>query len=150
MRWLARATRHSRSSCSSLRMPDQDPASRVTVVIPAKDEEGLIVEIIDSVRPYADEILVVDGHSKDRTKELAIGCGARVIQDNGHGKGEAVRLAIHAAITGIVVFIDADGSRRSRRDSRIWSSARAGKAAATNCTARCRNSSATSGRRSSC
>jgi glycosyltransferase involved in cell wall biosynthesis len=91
-------------------MPDQDPASRVTVVIPAKDEEGLIVEIIDSVRPYADEILVVDGHSKDRTRELAIGSGARVIQDNGHGKGEAVRLAIHAATTGIVVFIDADGS----------------------------------------
>ena len=84
--------------------------TRVTVVIPAKDEEGLIGEIIESVRPYADEVLVVDGHSRDRTRDIALEHGARVIQDNGRGKGEALRLAIDAATTGIVVFIDADGS----------------------------------------
>ena len=84
--------------------------TRVTVVIPAKDEEGLIGEIIESVRPYADEVLVVDGHSRDRTRDIAIEHGARVIQDNGRGKGEALRLSIDAATTGIVVFIDADGS----------------------------------------
>ena len=85
-------------------------ASRVTVVIPAKDEEGLIGEIIDAVRPYADEVLVVDGHSHDRTRDIAIEHGARVIQDNGRGKGEALRLALAQATTEIVVFIDADGS----------------------------------------
>jgi dolichol-phosphate mannosyltransferase len=84
--------------------------TRVTVVIPAKDEEGLIGEIIESVRPYADEVLVVDGHSRDRTRDIALEHGARVIQDNGRGKGEALRLSIGAATTGIVVFIDADGS----------------------------------------
>jgi glycosyltransferase involved in cell wall biosynthesis len=84
--------------------------TRVTVVIPAKDEEGLIGEIIESVRPYADEVLVVDGHSRDRTRDIALEHGARVIQDNGRGKGEALRLSISAATTGIVVFIDADGS----------------------------------------
>jgi glycosyltransferase involved in cell wall biosynthesis len=88
--------------------------TRVTVVIPAKDEEGLIGEIIESVRPYADEVLVVDGHSRDRTRDIAIEHGARVIQDNGRGKGEALRLAIDAATTGIVVFIDADGSHDPR------------------------------------
>ncbi len=88
--------------------------SRVTVVIPAKDEEGLIGEIVDSVRPFADEILVVDGHSRDRTRDLAIEHGARVIQDNGRGKGEALRLSIAAATTGILVFIDADGSHDPR------------------------------------
>jgi len=109
-------------------MPDQDPDSRVTVAIPAKDEEGLIIEIIDSVRPYADEILVVDGHSKDRTRELAIGCGARVIQDNGYGKGEAVRLAIRAATTGIVVFIDADGSHDPTDIPKLVAPIKAGRA----------------------
>ena len=84
--------------------------SRVTVVIPAKDEEGLIGEIVDAVKPYADEVLVVDGHSKDRTRAIALEHGARVIQDNGRGKGEALRLSFDAVTTGIVVFIDADGS----------------------------------------
>ena len=86
------------------------PDSRVTVVIPAKDEEGLIGEIVDAVKPHADEVLVIDGHSKDRTREIAIAHGARVIQDNGRGKGEALRMSLDAATTGIVVFIDADGS----------------------------------------
>jgi dolichol-phosphate mannosyltransferase len=88
--------------------------TRVTVVIPAKDEEGLIGEIVDSVRPYADEVLVIDGHSRDRTSAIAAEHGARVIQDNGQGKGEAMRLAISAATTGIIVFIDADGSHDPR------------------------------------
>jgi dolichol-phosphate hexosyltransferase len=84
--------------------------ARVTVVIPAKDEEGILGSIIDDVRPHADEVLVVDGRSRDRSAEIARSRGARVIVDNGRGKGEALRLAIAAATTGIVVFIDADGS----------------------------------------
>jgi glycosyltransferase involved in cell wall biosynthesis len=86
------------------------PESRVTVVIPAKDEEGLIGEIVDAVRPYADEVLVVDGHSKDRTPQIATEHGARVIRDNGRGKGEALRLSFEQASHDILVFIDADGS----------------------------------------
>ena len=86
------------------------PDSRVTVVIPAKDEEGLIGEIVDAVKRHADEVLVIDGHSKDRTREIAIEHGARVIQDHGRGKGDALRMSFDAATTGIVVFIDADGS----------------------------------------
>ncbi len=85
-------------------------ASRVTVVIPTKDEEGLIGEIVDAVTPYADEVLVVDGHSRDRTREIAVDRGARVIMDRGRGKGDALRLALHEAAMEIVVFIDADGS----------------------------------------
>lgn len=83
---------------------------RVTVVIPTRDEEGLIGEIVDAVRTYADEILVVDGHSKDRTRDIAAEHGARVILDHGKGKGEALRLALVEAKHEIVCFIDADGS----------------------------------------
>ncbi|PWT80969.1 MAG: hypothetical protein C5B57_11375 [Blastocatellia bacterium] len=90
------------------------PDARVTVVIPAKDEEGLIAEIVEAVKPYTDDVLVVDGHSRDRTREIAIQHGARVIQDNGRGKGEALRLSIEAATTDILVFIDADGSHEPR------------------------------------
>jgi len=89
-------------------------ASRVTVVVPAKDEEGLIGEIVDSVKSYADEVLVVDGHSRDRTAAIAVEHGARVIQDHGRGKGEALRLSIAEASSDILVFIDADGSHDPR------------------------------------
>ena len=84
--------------------------SRVTVVIPTKNEEGLIGEIVDSVRPYADEIFVIDGHSTDRTREVAIEHGARVELDGGKGKGEALRRSLDSSTGDIVVFIDADGS----------------------------------------
>ena len=62
------------------------------------------------MRPHADEMLVVDGHSRDRTPHIAASLGARVIVDGGLGKGQALRMAIEAATTGILVFIDADGS----------------------------------------
>jgi dolichol-phosphate mannosyltransferase len=82
----------------------------ITVVVPTRDEEGLIGEIVDSVRQYADEVLVVDGHSRDRTREIAAEHNARVILDRGKGKGDALRLAFDEAKGDIVVFIDADGS----------------------------------------
>jgi glycosyltransferase involved in cell wall biosynthesis len=81
----------------------------VTVVIPTRNEEGLIGEIVDSVRPYG-EVLVVDGHSTDRTREIAQQHGARVALDGGRGKGQAIRQALRETTTDIVVFIDADGS----------------------------------------
>jgi glycosyltransferase involved in cell wall biosynthesis len=90
------------------------PTSRISVVIPTRDEEGLVGEIVDSVRPYADEILVVDGHSRDRTRDIALEHGARVVLDRGKGKGDALRLALDEAAGDIVVFIDADGSHEPR------------------------------------
>jgi glycosyltransferase involved in cell wall biosynthesis len=84
-------------------------AASVTVVIPTKNEEGLIGEIVDSVRAYG-EVLVIDGHSTDATRKVAEAHGARVVLDGGRGKGQAIRQAFQDATTDIVVFIDADGS----------------------------------------
>ena len=88
--------------------------SRISVVIPTRDEEGLVGEIVDSVRPYADEVLVVDGHSRDRTREIAIEHGARVVLDHGRGKGEALRMTFDEAVGDVIVFIDADGSHEPK------------------------------------
>ena len=84
-------------------------APTVTVVIPAKNEAGLIGEIVDAVRPYGD-VLVMDGHSTDQTAEIARAHGARVVRDGGRGKGQAMRQSLHETASDIVVFIDADGS----------------------------------------
>jgi len=104
------------------------PAARATVVIPAKDEEGIVGSIVDACRPHADEVVVVDGHSRDRTRDIAIEHGARVIEDNGRGKGDALRVAIAAATTEIVVFIDADGSHEPADIPKLVEPIRAGRA----------------------
>ncbi len=84
-------------------------APTVTVVVPSKNEAGLIGEIVDAVRPYGD-VLVVDGHSTDETREIATAHGARVVLDGGRGKGQAIRQSLGETTSDIVVFIDADGS----------------------------------------
>lgn len=82
----------------------------VTLVIPAKNEAENICEVIDRAIPYCDELIVVDGHSTDDTRELAESYGARIVLDNKKGKGDAIRVGADAATHNIVVFMDADGS----------------------------------------
>ena len=85
-----------------------------TIVVPARDEEATIGEVLQQLVGMTDDLIVVDGHSSDRTAEIAAQCGARVIQDNRRGKGDAVRVGLHAARHPITVFIDADGSHNER------------------------------------
>lgn len=82
----------------------------VSLIICAKNEAGGIQQVIASVKPYSDEILVIDGHSTDGTAGLAAASGARVYLDNGKGKGDAYRAGIEKATGDVLVFIDADGS----------------------------------------
>jgi dolichol-phosphate mannosyltransferase len=88
--------------------PPGDP--RITLVIPAKNESASIGEVIARAKPYVDEILVVDGHSTDGTREVSKALGARVISDNGKGKGDGIRVGIREARGDILVFMDADES----------------------------------------
>lgn len=88
-------------------------SSPITIVIPARDEEGIISSMIEASRPHG-HVLVVDGHSRDRTREVAAACGAEVILDGGRGKGEALRRSIAHVKAGIIVFLDADGSHDAR------------------------------------
>ena len=81
---------------------------RISICIPAKDEAATIEEVIDRSRPHGDEIFVVDGHSKDQTRELAEAMGVPVYLEAGLGKGCAVREAVARATGDILVTIDAD------------------------------------------
>lgn len=81
-----------------------------SIVVPARNEEGTIGEVLRGVRDMTDDLIVVDGHSTDRTIAIAREYSATVVQDNGRGKGDAVRVGLETARHPITVFIDADGS----------------------------------------
>lgn len=84
---------------------------KVTVIIPCKNEERTIGEIIDRCKPFADEIVIaLSKNSSDDSEKIAREKGCRVLVDNGKGKGAGMRLAIKEIETDIMVFFDADGS----------------------------------------
>ena len=44
---------------------------KISVIIPALNEEMTIASVISSVKPFCDELIVVDGQSIDRTENIA-------------------------------------------------------------------------------
>jgi len=68
-----------------------------SIVIAARNEEETIGEVLRGIRNLTDDLIVVDGHSSDKTVSIAEEHGARGIQDNGRGKGDAVRVGLAMA-----------------------------------------------------
>ena len=83
---------------------------RITIIIPCKNEEKSVKDIIKKCQRYSDDVIVIDGHSKDRTREIAESMDVRVYLDNQKGKGDGVRVGIAKAHKEIIVFVDSDGS----------------------------------------
>jgi glycosyltransferase involved in cell wall biosynthesis len=93
---------------------DDAASPRVSVVIPARNEERMLPLALESVRQAVAassataEIIVANDASTDRTAEIAHASGARVVDVELHNIG-AVRNAGAAAATGeVLVFLDAD------------------------------------------
>jgi glycosyltransferase involved in cell wall biosynthesis len=80
---------------------------KITAIIPTFNEERHIQEAIASVK-WADEILVVDSFSTDRTVELAQAAGARVIQREYGYSASQKNWAIPQASHPWIVLLDAD------------------------------------------
>jgi glycosyltransferase (TIGR04182 family) len=83
----------------------------VCVLVPTLNEEDAIAEVIGEFRAMGFEnILVIDGHSSDRTVELAKVAGARVVVQSGKGKGQALKEAFDLIESEYIVMIDGDGT----------------------------------------
>jgi glycosyltransferase involved in cell wall biosynthesis len=88
----------------------------LSFVFPCLNEEETIVACIEAVKRSLDEagsdlsyeIVVADNGSTDRSAELAIGAGARVVPVSERGYGAALRGGISAATGRYVMFADAD------------------------------------------
>jgi len=104
-----------------LKFKEKYEIRKVSVVIPAKDEEENIALVLDEFKEAvqkidkAIEIIVVDDHSKDRTAQLASEKGARVIANNKRpGKGNALCLGFKESTGDVIVMFDADYSHRPK------------------------------------
>jgi glycosyltransferase involved in cell wall biosynthesis len=85
----------------------------VSAIIPCLDEEAAIGQVVTAVLAQnVNEVVVVDGGSRDRTAQRAEAAGARVIVEPRRGYGRAVQAGIARLRddTDIVVFLDGDGS----------------------------------------
>lgn len=88
--------------------------SKVSIIIACKNEGSGIKKIIKSVQKYSDDIVVVDGHSNDGTKEIVKKFKASFFLDNKKGRGDAIKIGIKKAKKDILVFFDADGSHDAK------------------------------------
>jgi glycosyltransferase involved in cell wall biosynthesis len=82
----------------------------VSVIIPARNEGDVVVDMALATRAITPDIIVVDGHSTDGSPERLRAAGIPVITDRGRGKGDALRCGFEAATGEILVTMDADGS----------------------------------------
>jgi glycosyltransferase involved in cell wall biosynthesis len=89
-----------------------DEQPQLTVVIPAYNEEGTILRVLERVRaiPFSLQIIVVDDCSQDRTAELVRDVADIEFRrhDVNQGKGAALRTAFALARGKVIVVQDAD------------------------------------------
>lgn len=90
---------------------------KVSVVIPTLNEEEGIGKTIDMInleefkkRGWDLEIIVVDGNSKDRTREIAKSKGAKVIIEPRKGYGRAYKTGLKEAKGDVIATGDADAT----------------------------------------
>jgi len=85
---------------------------KITVLVCALDEEKSLPYVLPKIPSWVDEILLVDGHSTDRTVEVAkrLRPDIRVLYQPRVGKGDALRFGIKQATGDIIVTLDADGA----------------------------------------
>ncbi len=81
---------------------------RLSVVIITLNEEDQIARCIESVKHVADEILVVDSLSTDRTKEICLNLGVRFVEQKFLGYVEQKNFALKLAANDYVLSLDAD------------------------------------------
>lgn len=90
---------------------------KVAVVIPTLDEQDGIGPTIAAIdqdafarRGWGLEVIVVDGQSRDRTREIAVEHGARVLVEPRRGYGRAYKTGFGSTDADVVVTGDADGT----------------------------------------
>ena len=92
----------------------------VCVLVPTYNEAATIDEVVAGYLEMGfDEVLVMDGDSSDGTPDIAADAGARVEQQTGNGKGQAVREAVSLIDRPVVLMVDGDSTYRPDQADRM-------------------------------
>jgi len=85
---------------------------KITALICALNEAECLPHVLPKIPTWVDEVLLIDGHSTDKTFEIAqqLCPDIKLLRQPGHGKGDALRYGIEKATGEIIVTLDADGS----------------------------------------
>jgi len=85
---------------------------KITVLICALNEEEILSNVLPKIPEWADEIILVDGHSTDRTVEVVkeVRSDIRILCQPGKGKGDALKHGFEHSSGDIIVTLDAAGS----------------------------------------
>lgn len=85
----------------------------VSLIIATYNEEESIGFVLDEIADYDfSEVLIVDGHSTDKTVEIASKYNTKIIKQTGNGWGSAVVEGFNQASGKYLTYIDGDGSYR--------------------------------------
>jgi glucosyl-3-phosphoglycerate synthase len=125
--WLRRQTSHWRDwPPERLLAAKRAAGTRISVVIPARNEERTVGRVVAAVRqallvdtPLVDEVIVVDSDSTDGTARAAERAGGTVYRardiapalGSHPGKGEALWKSLLVTHGDLLVFVDADLTR---------------------------------------
>lgn len=83
---------------------------KISLVIPCLNEEGGLKKILLHIPKIVDEVIVVDGNSKDNSVLVAKKYKAKVIIEKRRGYGLALRRGFNAAKNDTIIALDADGT----------------------------------------
>jgi len=123
---LVRTSRWQDWPAAQLLAAKQQAGTRISVVIPARDEQRTVGRVVAVLRqalitdlPLVDEIVVMDSDSTDATGSVAARAGATVHRAKDvapglgtfPGKGEALWKSLLVTTGDLLVFVDADLTR---------------------------------------